>query len=214
MSFWEEIWLTDCPPEFKPLLYRRYVDDTFVIFNDPGHVNLFLDFLNSRHPNIKFTCENEVNGMLPFLDVSITRGINGFFTNLYRKATFTGLFSSFSSFTDVKFKRGLVYGLVHRAFKICSSQCSFNKELSKIKYFLSCNLYPKFFVENVIKYYFKKFYGTSAQVVNVNDNNHIFIQLPFLGDKSYQIKNKLLNFLCKAYPEARFLIVFKPHFRV
>ena len=28
----ESIWLRDCPPEFKPLFFRRYVDDTFAIF--------------------------------------------------------------------------------------------------------------------------------------------------------------------------------------
>ena len=29
----EENWINNCPSEFKPIFYRRYIDDTFVIFN-------------------------------------------------------------------------------------------------------------------------------------------------------------------------------------
>ena len=34
LAFHEEQWLTNCPAHFKPVLYRRYVDDTFVLFSD------------------------------------------------------------------------------------------------------------------------------------------------------------------------------------
>ena len=29
LSYYEQIWLKNCPYEFKPVVYRRYVDDTF-----------------------------------------------------------------------------------------------------------------------------------------------------------------------------------------
>ena len=54
MSFHETIWLNDGPLEFKPALYKRYVDDTFLLFNNASHIQPFLDYLNSRHPTIKF----------------------------------------------------------------------------------------------------------------------------------------------------------------
>ena len=50
------------PPQF----YRSYVDETFCLFN-----NELVDFLNSQHPNIKFTMEKESAKMLGFLDVYI-----------------------------------------------------------------------------------------------------------------------------------------------
>ena len=28
--------------------------------------------INNLHPNLKFTCENEVNGDIPFLDMKVT----------------------------------------------------------------------------------------------------------------------------------------------
>ena len=36
-----------------PIYYRRYVDDWFLLFRSPEHVNLFLNFLNQQHANIK-----------------------------------------------------------------------------------------------------------------------------------------------------------------
>ena len=32
LSYHEEKWLDNCPLEFKPIMYRRYVDDTFLLF--------------------------------------------------------------------------------------------------------------------------------------------------------------------------------------
>lgn len=38
----------------KPLFYQRYVDDSFCRFENKTDAKLFFDYLNSRHPNIKF----------------------------------------------------------------------------------------------------------------------------------------------------------------
>ena len=38
--------LANCPSEFKPLLFRRYIDDCFVVFSFRHHVRPFLDYLN------------------------------------------------------------------------------------------------------------------------------------------------------------------------
>ena len=35
----EENWINDCPPEFKPISYCRYVDDTFALFNNPSQMH-------------------------------------------------------------------------------------------------------------------------------------------------------------------------------
>ena len=59
MCHYERKWLDDCPSEFKPTFYRRYVDDIFVTFSSPSHVEPFFSYLNSRHGNISFTHEKE-----------------------------------------------------------------------------------------------------------------------------------------------------------
>ena len=59
LSFHEIRWLKDFPVHFKPLHYRHYVDDSFVVFRSRDHIIPFLEYLNSKHPNIKFTYEIE-----------------------------------------------------------------------------------------------------------------------------------------------------------
>ena len=51
----EKNWLDKCPLHFKPKFFRRYVDDTFILFSDPSHNPSFLNYLNSQHSNINLT---------------------------------------------------------------------------------------------------------------------------------------------------------------
>ena len=118
LSFHERNWFNNCPPDFKPTYYRRYVDDCFLLFRSPSHIPLFLDFLNHQHPNIKFTSEIESNNTLPFLDVKITRSNQSFSTSVYHKPTFTGLFTNFDSFIPLSYRRSLILSLLHRFFNL------------------------------------------------------------------------------------------------
>ena len=72
LSWYERNWFELCPADFKPVLYRRYVDDCFLLFRSNNCIDAFLNFLNRQHPNIVFTVENEVNKSVSFLDVKIT----------------------------------------------------------------------------------------------------------------------------------------------
>ena len=80
LCYHEKIWLRDCPTDFKPIFYRRYVDDTFVIFRLKEHIPLFLDYINSKHNNIKFTVEIEQEQKIPFLDIEISKTAGRFRT--------------------------------------------------------------------------------------------------------------------------------------
>ena len=129
MCHMERRWLSECPIDFKPLFYRRYVDDTFLVFKCPTHINLFLTYLNSRHSNIKFTCDNEENSQLPFLDLCIKRDDLLFSTSIYRKPTYTGLLSKYDSFAPILYKTNLVSTLTYRAYKLCSSFINFDTDV-------------------------------------------------------------------------------------
>ena len=61
LSYYEQIWLKNCPCEFKPVIYKRYLDDTFLFFRSKDHIEKFRGYLNWKHPNIKFTSEIEEN---------------------------------------------------------------------------------------------------------------------------------------------------------
>ena len=51
MGHHERIWLENYKA-FSILFYRRYVDDTFCLFDTEHDATLFLDYINDRHPNI------------------------------------------------------------------------------------------------------------------------------------------------------------------
>ena len=73
LCHYEKIWLNKCPSQIKPVDYRRYVDNTFVLFKSKEHLKLFVSYINSKHKNIKFTFETEGSNNVSFLDVNITR---------------------------------------------------------------------------------------------------------------------------------------------
>jgi len=135
LFYHESKWIADCPSHFIPLLYKRYVDDIFLLFNDVSHVNMFLDYVNSKHDNIHFTSEVEVNNSLSFLDIRLHHDHNTFKTSVYRKPTFTGLGLNYLSFLPMMFKVNAVRTLLHRCFQICSDWHSINREIQFLENF-------------------------------------------------------------------------------
>ena len=94
--------------DFKPVLYRRYVDDIFLLFRDYSHIQLFFDVLNKQYKRIRFTYEIEKLNSLSFLDVLIETFGDQFETSSYRKPTSTDLGLQFSSATPCIYKFNLI----------------------------------------------------------------------------------------------------------
>ena len=74
MGFHKSNWLNEYNLK-KPKFYLRYVDDVLAAFDNEQDSLKFLNFLTSRHPNIKFTIEKQINHSIAFRDVFIS-GIN------------------------------------------------------------------------------------------------------------------------------------------
>ena len=45
MCSFEGKWLRDCPNDFKPVFYRRDVDEIFALFSSPDHVDKFKEYV-------------------------------------------------------------------------------------------------------------------------------------------------------------------------
>ena len=126
-------------------MYFRYIDDTFVIFQNEKGSEEFLIRLNDLHFSLQFTFEKEKNNSLPFLDVHDEHTEGSYQTKVYHKPTFTGQYHPWESFTPIKRKASLVSTLVHRALKICS-RSKLKEEIKQIKEILLDNEYPEDFV--------------------------------------------------------------------
>ena len=76
----------------------RYIDDILAAFGNEEDSLNFLNFLNNKHPNIKFIIEKQINYSIAFLDILIS-GINNQNLKLqtYHKSTYRGLLLNFKS---------------------------------------------------------------------------------------------------------------------
>ena len=73
----------------------------------------------------------EENGSLSFLDITITCENNKFVTSVYRKPTFSGVFTNFESFIPGMHERELIETLLHRSFMLQLRELSSGNYLSK-----------------------------------------------------------------------------------
>ena len=211
MCFLEEGIFSDCPEEFRPKFYRRFVDDTFALFQNLDEANKFLNFINSRHPNIKFTMETEQEDCLSFLDISVSRTNNNFSTGVYRKPTFTGLGLNFYSFSSFKFKLNSCKTLLHRAYNICSDWAKFHSEMLFLTEYFGKNCYPPFILSNAIKKFLDNVFKPPAKFCTV-PRKQLYISLPYMGNHSTLVGKELTASLTKLYPYVQFNFIFKNPF--
>ena len=71
MGFYQSKWLNEYNLN-KLKFYLRYADDIVAAFDKEQDLLNFLNFLNKRQPNIKFTIEKQINHSIAFLDVFIS----------------------------------------------------------------------------------------------------------------------------------------------
>ena len=126
-----------------PLLWKRFVDDTFVILKR-AHKEEFLTHINSVDSNIQFTTEEPgPDGSLPFLDILISPDEEGRLkTSVYRKPTHMDQYLQWDSHHPISSKYSVVGTLFHRAKTISSNQDSLKQEEEHLNRALgNCN-YP------------------------------------------------------------------------
>ena len=205
MSYHERRWLDDCPTNFKPIFYRRYVDDTFLLFSDPSHVDKFHSYLNRQHPSIKFTYEIENNRKLSFLDCCVHREDLHFSCSVFRKDSFTGLGTSFYSFCPMNFKINAIKTLLFRAFNVCSNYNYLHDEFSFLTSFFRSNGYCSFFVQNCIKKFMAKKYRPDDSTQFSKPD--VFFSLPYFGPQSLKLKEELMSLFRKFIPDRTFSFI-------
>ena len=134
--------------------------------------------------------EQEKDGKLSFLEVEVSRQEGHFVTTVYRKPTFSGVYTHFESFLPTIYKFGMIYTLVYRCFKICSDWTKFNEELNFLKQIFLKNRYPQSFMHSCFKTIFDKPFTKSPEISTVEKKSLILL-LPYLGNISLQTTTKL-----------------------
>ena len=138
------------------LMYKRYVDDTFTLHLEEEQSIAFENELNGLHRALKFTSEHEREEKLPYLEVNVhktsQKDMKGvlFETSVYRKSTFTGLYTRWDSFTAQKYKINLIKCLANRVKRICSPKY-LSAEFDKLRQIFTCNGFPKRVVDRILE---------------------------------------------------------------
>ena len=213
LCHFEKQWLSECPPDFLHKVFKRYVDDIFVMFLCQSHLKDFVNYMNTKHPNIKFTSAFEQNYFFSFLDVKITRSNNQLITLVFRKATFSGVFNNFKSIMPVTYKIGLVHTLLHRSFSICSSYEKFREEIVLLKEVCKKNEYPQFFIDKCIKRYLNKLF-VPKRIIHTADKKQVLLVLPFLVPLSFEIRSRLQKCLKNCIPYCSLKVVYQSKSRI
>ena len=194
MGHHEDDWL-DSDEASNVLFYNRYVDDIFCLVKNEKEAVKFLEFLNTRHENIKFTMEKEENEKIPFLDVSIKKLNKSFVTSVYKKPSDTGLFTNFCSFISNTYKKCLIKTLVERVFCINNTWTGFSNDIEDLEAILQKNGYPPKYIEREIRQTIsKKLKNESKQD---EEENCRYFKLPYIGNISKNTKNKLSDIVRK-----------------
>ncbi|XP_064461611.1 uncharacterized protein LOC135371549 [Ornithodoros turicata] len=119
--------------ERKPALYKRYLDDIFMIW--PHSVRDLIEFindLNQFHPTIKFT-HTYSTATVNFLDVQVRLQDGVLSTDLFRKPTDSQQYLSFHSCHPRHTKLAIPYSQALRYRKICSNDDDLDRNLNQLQ---------------------------------------------------------------------------------
>lgn len=146
--------------DFKPILFKRYVDDILTII-PKNKVEYLLQKFNDFNENIQFTIEvGEVS--INFLDVTIKKEGNLVTTNWYRKPTWSGRYLNFNSSSHINYKISVLNNLVDRGIKLSDSKFH-TANLKIIRTTLKNNNYPTEFIDKYIK----------RRLININSSKSV-----------------------------------------
>ena len=155
--------------------YTRFVDDTLLLLkeDDIERVKAELERFDS---NLKFTYDKFETEIPHFLDIEITS--NGL--KIYRKETFTGHYTDFSSFVPWNYRISWIRSLVYRTKRLCDRE-HLKQGIREVKKFASWNGFPR----NVHNRLINRFVNSPAKKQpdkeDGTDEITLWFNVPYIG---------------------------------
>ena len=130
----------------KPRMYRRYIDDCILVWLHGLMLLMqFVQFLNSRHPDIRFTLEHteqDDTHTISYLDLSISVRGGVIDWELFVKPSHSGVHMSYDSCLPLDVKRSVAREQFRRAHNNASTTEGEERGEKKIETILLNNAYP------------------------------------------------------------------------
>ena len=211
LCYYEQLWLDRCPLEFKPVYYKRFVDDTLILFKEQSHSEKFLEYPNNQHQSIKFTMETETNKEIPILDINIVQEDGTISASINRKPTFSDLGMSFFSFCAFNFKVNNIKSMFFRAYNLSSSYIAFTKELNFLGRYFQNNGYPLIEFEKCCSKFLNKIFHPLTTSTCTVAKQKIYFSFPIYGQKYEDTYKTMKSQLSTFYSHIDFRFSYKIH---
>ena len=126
--------LDNSPNNLQPLIWKRYIDDIFVVWkHGEESLHTFINHLNTSHPTIKFEHEYS-HSNIHFLDTTVTLTQQGtLVTSLYTKPTDRTLLLHNKSHHPIHCKQGVIYSQALRYRRITTQDGEFLNKLDRLR---------------------------------------------------------------------------------
>ena len=153
----------------KPLVWKRYIDDIFSLWNiDKKDIGLLIELANNHHPTIKFTAEIS-DTEITFLDTCVHKGYRFERESIldvrtHFKPTESFQYTEFSSCHPPGVRKGFIKGEALRLLRTNSTEETFEENIKKFKRNLPARGYPDNLSEKILsevkinKIHTKEFY--------------------------------------------------------
>ena len=138
---------------------------------------------------------------LPFLDVRATKTTSAIVSSIFRKPTFTGLYTPWDSFSKTVYKVNLVRSLAHRIVRICSPT-TVEGELTALHAFLAKNGYPRELLDRFV---------TTDQPTRREGPRlcPLTLRVPWLGSRTEKLVRRANDAVRLAYPAGEVRAVYR-----
>ena len=129
-------------------------------------------------------------------------------TLVYRKPTFSGIFTSFESFIFKFYKYSLIDTLLYRGFNLCSNMEKFKQEISYLKSVFKNNGYPRKFIDSCMIRILDKLFAKNKLNFAV-PKLQLVCALPYTGKSSLDLRARLRHTIEKYVPSCKLNVVFR-----
>ena len=150
--------------------YVRYVDDIFIVINWPNrHLLKQVDRWNQFDLNIKLTAS--ISSQADFLDLHMENKDGQLSTSVYHKPSYEPYYLPFNSIHPLHMKKNIIFTMLLRAIRYCSTLHAYLKERSKLRMALLLNKYPGHFIDQQFNAVLQKF--NINEIFTTNNYNSI-----------------------------------------
>ena len=137
----------------------------------------------------------EHENAIPFLDINVQRTGNELHRSIYRKKTFTGLYTRFDSFCPMNQKLSTLKSLVARAVKLCTPEL-LEQEMDKLRSIFMNNGFPI----KIINKYIQQAMTPMTKDTQEGTPRRVTFKLPYIGNVSRGFSSRICETVKKAYP--------------